>query len=423
MKLAIRTLALALIAVGVGLAQDQAKSLPPLTDNAALQYWFAFCTMDETPQEDLVAGKAPAGHALKPKVREVCERNRIAVEDYLRKGAKMSRCDFGLDYGRGLILQLPHLAKARTLARCAVAYGKLLEAEGKHRDAAETYCDVVAMGPQIAQDRLLVSALVGVAVEKVGSRAIRQMLAHEPPADVCAYVLERLSALPDPYIEMAPRVAFEPILAKPAFLAAFGNQPNPSLTERDKEDIRKSILGFEGDGLSAAEREKQITAILRSPASYDEYAAKAQMAAEIMSEPYPTASVTLIEVEKEVRESPNPIVKMMLPAALGVMTHQVRAQTEMRATRMLAAAALHKAKAGKYPEKLEDLKPYFPTGIPRDPMADKDFSYRLDDGRPCLQSAGPPPGVTDNNKDPDAYTFSFTRILQIESGGKTWGAK
>ena len=363
---------------------------------------------------NLIRGHVSASEARKRGIREVCERNKRAVTEYLRKGAAMTRCDFGLDYSRGLLILLPHLSKARTLARNAIAYGKLLEAEKMPLEAAQVYCDVLAMGRHVAQDQLLVSGLVGCAVEGMASNALRCLLAHNPPAEVCQLTLARLSALPDPYIEFGTRLPFEAGLVRPMLFAALAGEPGLTLSETEREQVRKMFRGEAGaDAALLDSNDKEKTRKLLTM-YYDEYVDRAAVAAEILGEPYPTAVLTLGEMHKQAQASANPVLKALLPDVTALARSQAKAQTQVYATRILAAAALHRDKTRRYPKTLDELAPYFPNGIPLDPMADKPFTYVLEKGKPCLQSAG------EGGKKDEDYVFSFEQILRKERSGKRW---
>jgi len=426
MKLSAKAVVVSFLLVGVCFGQDQP---PKLTDNAALQYWFAFYLMyqDDKPSKaaefvsrELVQGRVPATEALKPGIAEICRKNETAVTRYLRTAAGMSRCDFGLDYSRGLLLPLPHLSKARELARQAVAYGKLLEAEGQPLKAAEVYCDVIQMGPQFAQDNLLVSALVGMAVGHLGDNALRHLLAHEPSAQVCEHALARLAQLPDAYIPIGPRVPFEAKLLGPLLRSALTDEAHFGLTEKDKQALLKEVAEnapaqMKEDIRDKAKMKQRFDGLLK------ECLSKTEKAAEIMAKPYSEAIPALRDLDKEVKDSPNFLVKMAMPDLPRLFTRTARATANVRATRILAAAALHRAKTGRYPDRLDDLKPYFPKGVPSDPVADKGFSYRLEDGLPCLEGAEPPPGIEGAQPD-GGYPSSFARILQMEDTGKRWTA-
>src|SRR5262249_29711508 len=96
---------------------------PDLAANAALQYWLAFSEMPtlDAEQEKLLGdwNKVPFDDAAL-KLIAASEKARM----YLHRGAKLRRCDWGLDYGDGMYLLLPYLAKSRDLARLAALHAR-----------------------------------------------------------------------------------------------------------------------------------------------------------------------------------------------------------------------------------------------------------------------------------------------------------
>src|SRR5947209_3896085 len=65
-----------------------------------------------------------------------------AALDYLHRGAKLDKCDWGLDYDDGIRLLMPHAGKARTLAQLAALRAR---SEFERGDAKAGVADVVAM--------------------------------------------------------------------------------------------------------------------------------------------------------------------------------------------------------------------------------------------------------------------------------------
>src|SRR5260370_24737884 len=97
-------------------AAQVADAKTGLGANAAMKYWQAFALLPnlEKDQEKLLddwSNVPVEGMALK--LLERSEQSRT----YLLRGAMLLRCDWSLDYEDGILLVLPHLAKAMTLAR------------------------------------------------------------------------------------------------------------------------------------------------------------------------------------------------------------------------------------------------------------------------------------------------------------------
>ena len=114
---------------------------PEPSANAALQYWQAFAVMPalDKGQEKILAEWATV--PLDAAVRKLVESSRMSVE-YLRRGARMRHCDWGLDYNDGVGLLLPHLGKARDLARLAALHARLEFERGNRGAGVEVVANI-----------------------------------------------------------------------------------------------------------------------------------------------------------------------------------------------------------------------------------------------------------------------------------------
>jgi hypothetical protein len=160
---AVISLALLLAQVAMGRAQEK-FDFPPVAENAALQYWQGFAKLPalDAKQEKLLDNwaKEPLGVATSS-LLDQCQDSL----KFLHRGAKLRKCDWGLDYSDGISMQLPHLSKARTLARVAALDARRALAVGNTDAAGNDMVGIVAMARHIGSDTTLVSALVCFAME------------------------------------------------------------------------------------------------------------------------------------------------------------------------------------------------------------------------------------------------------------------
>ena len=163
-----------------------------LGENAALRYWQAFAafpTLDEARQK-LLAGPAAGDEASK-----LAASGETALL-YLRRGAAIGPCDWGLHREDGPYLLLPHLGKGRDLARLASLRARLDFAAGNSARAVDTAADAIVMGRHLSTDlTAIVSYLVQLAVERTAIVSLASGLAG---ADAAALdrLEARLAALP-----------------------------------------------------------------------------------------------------------------------------------------------------------------------------------------------------------------------------------
>src|SRR5436190_3938420 len=161
------TLGLVFLSVaGLGaIAKTQMRpELPPVSDNAALQYWQAFAMLPalDAKQQKILENwpEAPLDDAA----QKLLDQSHASLM-FLRRGAKFQKCDWGVDYRDGMSMFLPHLAKSRVLARLA-AFDARQAFEAHQGDRArEDTIGMVAMAHQIGSDHTMVSMLVGYGIE------------------------------------------------------------------------------------------------------------------------------------------------------------------------------------------------------------------------------------------------------------------
>lgn len=164
-----------------------------LGQNAALRYWQAFAIfpkLDE--QQQKLLADASAQGADTAKLAEAGENSLL----YLRRGAAIGPCDWGLHREDGPYLLLPHLAKGRDLARLAALKARLDFAAGKPADAVDTAADAIVMGRHLDADMTaIISYLVQIAVERTEIEALAPHLASLDAATLDR-LDKRLAALP-----------------------------------------------------------------------------------------------------------------------------------------------------------------------------------------------------------------------------------
>ncbi len=99
-----------------------------------------------------------------------------AYVERLIAAAMMEKCDWGLDYNGGLELLLPHLGLMRSSARTLASdASRLMKLEGTpeqraqhEREAMRRIIAVLRMSNHVSRDRILISALVSVAINSLG---------------------------------------------------------------------------------------------------------------------------------------------------------------------------------------------------------------------------------------------------------------
>ncbi len=162
-------LIIAILCLAVGwssLASAQsADGKSELAANAALQYWQAFAQMPTLDKEqEKILGEWSTVSLDDPAVEKLVAGSTAALK-YLHRAAREPRCDWGLDYRDGISLMLPHLAKARDLARLAALHGRYEFQRGNKRALRDDATAIMALGRHVARDPILICILVGHIIE------------------------------------------------------------------------------------------------------------------------------------------------------------------------------------------------------------------------------------------------------------------
>lgn len=139
---------------------------PPETarQNAALLYFQAWQSVPQATLERVVNERADAKVLLEHE----------ALVAGLLRAAETEHCDWGLQYQQGLKALVPHVGLMRKTARIIAADAeRLMKAEAK--DAGEVsrrLGALVRMSNQLRVDRILISTLVGIAINRLAGATI-----------------------------------------------------------------------------------------------------------------------------------------------------------------------------------------------------------------------------------------------------------
>jgi hypothetical protein len=339
--------------VGANAARGQEEfQLPPVSDNAALQYWQAFAKLPalDADREQMLEHWAdtPVNDAL----RKLLIDSQASLM-FLHRGAERRLCDWGLDYNDGISLLLPHLEKGRTLARIAALDARRAFAEGQPGVAGRRAGDMMALARQMGSDYTLISTLVCCAVENM----IVDLFAPHVPELGAEYAesVRMLETLP-PRPDLSHSVACEKQLG-----ASIARQLREA-EERQKGAWREAWLGIISpdvpESLKGIDSLEEVLKLLDEfQAVYDELAQLVKLPAKEFDAKYPEFA--------QRAQAQNPIAELLVPAMDKVIATQRR--TEVRLAMLLAGIAV--AESGS--DALADID---------DPYGDGPFAYREVEG-------------------------------------------
>jgi len=369
---------LPLAALAVAADAPPAIVFPAVSNNAALQYWQAFALLPalDAQQEKLLDNWATA--PLDAAALKLLNQSHASLK-FLGRGATLRECDWGLDYRDGASMHLPHLAKARTLARLAALEARRAFEAGQHDRASDMAFGMAALARQVGGDRTLVSMLVCYSIEEMTVDAVAPYL----PELGASYEssVSTFESLPP-----SPRIA-QGVLCEKQMGAWIADRLKAAEQDRPgswRETWKSMILGNENtDPLKDVKDFEQVVEMMdKFQTVYDELAQLTGLPPKEFDAKYP-------EFAKRA-EAANPVAKILLPAMEKVVTAQRR--SEARMAMLLAGIAV--VEGG--PEKLAGIK---------DPFGDGPFEYRklktgfqlssklLESGKPVTLDIGQKPAA------------------------------
>src|SRR3954454_1595797 len=323
----------------VAIAAETKKPLeyPPVSENAALQYWQGFAMMSplDPKQEKLLDSWAEA--PLDESVNKLLEQTHASMM-FLNRGAQRQQCDWGVDYRDGMSMLLPHLGKARSLARLAALDARLAFETKQGDRAREDAFGMVALARHAGRDHTFVSALVCYAIEGM-------------TVDLVAPYLPGVSAsyadAMDAYKTLPARPQLSEAMVCEKRLAGTLITKLQDAEKQQPDTWRKTwrtMLGNEGpDPLNDAENLEQAVAMIEKfMPVYDELSQLMSMPSKEFDAQYPAFAKRT--------EAKFPVAKILLPSVVKVMKADRR--SEARMTMLLAGIAV--VEGG--PQELADIK-------------------------------------------------------------------
>jgi hypothetical protein len=346
--------------------------LPPVSDNAALQYWQAFAMLPalDADKEKLLEDWSHA--PLDAAATQLLEESHASLM-FLKRGAKLRKCDWGLNYEDGVSMHLPYLAKARTLARIAALDARAAFAAGQSDRAHDDLMGVMALARQVGGDYTLISMLVCYAMEGIVIDAVAPHL-EDLGASYEKSVKLFESLPPSPRLDHA-------VLCEKRMATSIIRQLREA-EERRPGSWRETLQAILGPGHPDPFKDAQsLDDVIRQTndfmAVYDELGQLVVLPPEEFDAKFPKF------VDRA--RAANPVADLLLPAMQKVMDATRRRDARM--AMLLASIAV--VESG--PDKLAGIK---------DPFGDGPFGYRklengfelssklIEDGKPVTLTVG-----------------------------------
>lgn len=186
------------VAVTALFAADPPTSGILASPNAAVIYWQAFAAMPTLEGEHKTKYEAVIKTTTEPvtdDLQPIVGRFDNALRE-LHRARGVAVCDWNLHYDDGPELLLPHLQKARELSRAALLRARLRFAAQATDEAVADSVAVLKMARDCGSSPLLVSLLVGIAIENMATEVLTANLTRlsPPQLDGLAAALRSLPA-------------------------------------------------------------------------------------------------------------------------------------------------------------------------------------------------------------------------------------
>ena len=316
-----------------------------------------------------------------------------SVLDLLRRAADRDTCRFTRDWTRPSIdMVLPELQSLRNAARLLSLAARREAADG---DAAAALRDVVRigrMGRHASAEPILISALVGIATDRMALATLADVLPQLRKAD--------LPALDSP--EVADLVGTVPSIAKHFYgEEAFGLSIFADLAD-GRMDLRSlgPMLATTPSPPSTSPLSRLVfsplSSLFRSFFVNDDIAAYRSIMNKyqvLTANPpvWPDLRKRAEEIENDLSTTNRGLItSLMTPALTGILRSRVQSQAMHESAAALVAATRQRLTTGGMPATLDELVPGQLRSVPRDPFAtDKPLLLQRSDADWTVYSVGP----------------------------------
>jgi len=284
----------------------------------------------------------------------------------VRKGA-------ALEYARnveysGPATPVPNFLVAQTTAKMLCVEGRLLESQGKYRDALQNYITALTMGRDYgAPNATLIGALISIAVEDIALRQINRLVSSGNINDykfLVAYCLPRLKAIESSTVTPADAFRTE---QKCQLWVPRKFRENPEEFKRSYPEMAEA-LNLDTPQL-ADNWEKAVSKFWDIQLAY-------------LETPYWKRNQNEFKMKMDewaVSIYPNlqEFIKVAIPNYREADVRIYVTKSRMLQTQIATALEIARRQNGRYPQKLSDLVPICFMNLPIDPFSGNEFTYNL----------------------------------------------
>ncbi len=388
-------------AMRVEAAEMMQAALPPApvdAENAARLHLQAGAAIAAAP--DLTAADGPLDDPqfdiANPAVGDLLSRH-AALVDTIRRAADMPGCRFARDWARPSIeMLLPEMQAMRTEARILALAARRGSFEGRPAEAVADAVRLGSLGRQAGSEPILVSSLVGLAIDGEALSVVADVLPRLGPGDAALLDDPGLRDLVGAVPSIVRAVNGEEAFGLAVFadfadgredIHAFGRLSSDATPTFDKGHP----LAFLADPLMAIYRIFFLPADL---AGYrDRFRKLRSTAARSVDQRqgWPEMKRDIDAIDTDPRRGPDgALARLLVPATEAVFRAQSHAVARHRAAEVLLAATRERVATGTLPAAIESLVPARLPSVPRDPFtSDSPMRAAFEAGELSVWSVGP----------------------------------
>ena len=366
-------------AMRVEAAEMMQAALPPApvdAENAARLHLQAGAAIAAAP--DLTAADGPLADPqfdiASPAVGDLLTRH-AALVDTIRRAADMPGCRFARDWARPSIeMLLPEMQAMRTEARILALAARRGSFEGRHAEAVADAVRLGSLGRQAGSEPILVSSLVGLAIDGEALSVVADVLPRLGPGDAALLDAPGLRDLVSAVPSIVRAVNGEEAFGLAVFADFADGRENIHAFGRLSSSATPTFgeghpLAFLADPLMAIYRIFFLPADL---AGYrDRFRKLRSTAARSVDQRqgWPEMKRDIDAIDTDPRRGPDgALARLLVPATEAVFRAQSHAVARHRAAEVLLAATRERLATGTLPAAIESLVPARLPSVPRDPF-------------------------------------------------------
>ncbi len=388
-------------AMRVEAAEMMQAALPPApvdAENAARLHLQAGAAIAAAP--DLTAADGPLADPqfdiASPAVGDLLTRH-AALVDTIRRAADMPGCRFARDWARPSIeMLLPEMQAMRTEARLLALAARRGSFEGRPAEAVADAVRLGSLGRQAGSEPILVSSLVGLAIDGEALSVVADILPRLGPGDAALLDAPGLRDLVSAVPSVVRAVNGEEAFGLALFADFADGRENIHAFGRLSSNATPTFgeghpLAFLADPLMAIYRVFFLPADL---AGYrDRFRKLRSTAARSVDQRqgWPEMKRDIDAIDTDPRRGPDgALARLLVPATEAVFRAQSHAVARHRAAEVLLAATRERLAAGKLPAAIDSLVPARLPSVPRDPFtSDSPMRAAFEAGEFSVWSVGP----------------------------------